>query len=158
MTRARAAQPTSDTPRYFVQVGSFTQAENVETLVNRLQAAGFDVSTTEAETPTGTVTKVQVGPAASRDAADELLNELKRRNVVRMALFYLLGAWVVLQVADVLFEALELPAAWDRLVLALVIISLLAAIFIDRATGVMNRLKRQMIWNLSLKSMKVRAK
>jgi cell division septation protein DedD len=74
---APPAQPSSDTPRYFVQVGSFTRPENAETLVNRLQAAGFDVSTTEAETPTGTVTKVQVGPAASRDAADELLNELK---------------------------------------------------------------------------------
>jgi tetratricopeptide (TPR) repeat protein len=42
--------------------------------------------------------------------------ELKRRNVVRMALFYLLGAWVVLQVADVLVGVVGLPDWTLRLV------------------------------------------
>ena len=51
-----------------------------------------------------------------------LFAELKRRNVVRMAMLYVVASWILLQVADVLFEALELPSAWDRLVLALVIL------------------------------------
>ena len=72
-----SVQPTSDIAGYFVQVGSFTQPENAVTLVNRLEAAGFDVSTTEAESATGMFTKVLVGPAASQDAADELLIQLK---------------------------------------------------------------------------------
>jgi cell division septation protein DedD len=76
---APQAQPASDTPRYYVQVGSFTQPENAEALVSSLQAAGFNVSMAESESSTGTVTKVQVGPADSRDAADELLDELKAR-------------------------------------------------------------------------------
>ena len=37
-------------------------------------------------------------------------------------MLYVVASWLLLQVADVLFEALELPAAWDRLVLALVIL------------------------------------
>jgi hypothetical protein len=37
------------------------------------------------------------------------LSELKRRNVFRMAIAYLVFGWLVLQVADVLFPALHLP-------------------------------------------------
>jgi TolB-like protein/thioredoxin-like negative regulator of GroEL len=51
-----------------------------------------------------------------------LLEELKRRNVFRMAVLYLVASWVILQVADVLFDALELPATWARLVLAVLIL------------------------------------
>jgi len=59
-----------------------------------------------------------------------LFEELKRRNVFKVALLYLVAAWLILQVADVLFEALELPASWLRLVLALLILGLpLAIIF-----------------------------
>ena len=38
-----------------------------------------------------------------------LLAELKRRNVFRVAIAYLVAAWVLLQVADVLLPALRLP-------------------------------------------------
>ena len=51
-----------------------------------------------------------------------LFDELKRRNVARMAALYVVASWLVLQVADYLFDALELPSAWDRLVLALIIL------------------------------------
>jgi TolB-like protein/Tfp pilus assembly protein PilF len=50
------------------------------------------------------------------------IEELKRRNVVRMAVLYLVTSWVILQVADLLFDAMELPAAWARGVLALLIL------------------------------------
>ncbi|HUH12084.1 MAG TPA: hypothetical protein VMK65_03205 [Longimicrobiales bacterium] len=41
----------------------------------------------------------------------ELISELRRRHVFRVAAAYTLGAWVVLQVADVVVPALELPVA-----------------------------------------------
>ena len=47
------------------------------------------------------------------------LEELKRRNVFRVAIFYLVTAWLTLQVSALLFEALELPSTWTRLVIAL---------------------------------------
>jgi TolB-like protein len=51
-----------------------------------------------------------------------LFAELKRRNVFRMAVLYVVASWVILQVADVLFDAMELPPEWTRLILAVVIL------------------------------------
>ena len=48
-----------------------------------------------------------------------LFAELQRRNVVRMAIFYIVVSWLVLQVADVLFEQLGVPPWAFRLVLGL---------------------------------------
>lgn len=57
-------------------------------------------------------------------------DELKRRNVVRAAVLYFIASWLILQVADVLFDAMELPAVWVRLVLAILILGFpLALIF-----------------------------
>ena len=39
----------------------------------------------------------------------KLLAELKRRNVLRMAGLYLVGAWMVVQVASTVFPAFGLP-------------------------------------------------
>lgn len=59
-----------------------------------------------------------------------LFEELKRRNVVRMAALYIIASWLILQIADVLFDALELPPVWVRLVLAVLILGFpLALIF-----------------------------
>lgn len=44
------------------------------------------------------------------------LTELKRRNVIRVAIFYGAGAWLILQVADVLLELLDAPGGSLRLV------------------------------------------
>lgn len=44
------------------------------------------------------------------------LTELKRRNVIRIAIFYGAGAWLILQVADVLLQLLEAPGGSLRLV------------------------------------------
>lgn len=48
--------------------------------------------------------------------------ELKRRNVFRVAMFYVVASWLILQVTDVLFDTLELPSTWARLVLAILIL------------------------------------
>ena len=36
-------------------------------------------------------------------------NELKRRNVFRVAVAYLAGAWLLIEVADTLFEGFGIP-------------------------------------------------
>ena len=38
------------------------------------------------------------------------LAELRRRNVIRMAGWYVVGAWLIVQVASIVFPAFELPA------------------------------------------------
>ena len=51
-----------------------------------------------------------------------VLGELKRRNVVRVAAFYLLAAWLTLQVTELLFDLLELPTWSARLVFGLLVV------------------------------------
>jgi len=53
-----------------------------------------------------------------------LFNELKRRNVIRVAVFYVVASWLILQVAELLFDALDLPGTWLRLVLALLLLAM----------------------------------
>ena len=48
--------------------------------------------------------------------------ELNRRNVIKVAVLYVVASWLVLQVADLLFDALDLPEPWLRLVLAMLIL------------------------------------
>jgi hypothetical protein len=43
------------------------------------------------------------------------LREARRRNVFRTAALYVVGAWLSLQVADVLFPAFGMPKAAIRL-------------------------------------------
>jgi TolB-like protein len=47
------------------------------------------------------------------------IEELKRRNVIRMAVLYGIASWLILQIADVLFDQLEVPGWAFRLVLGL---------------------------------------
>ncbi len=51
-----------------------------------------------------------------------LFNELKRRNVIKVALLYTVAAWLILQVADVLFEQLGLPGWAFRFIFGLLVI------------------------------------
>jgi TolB-like protein len=52
-------------------------------------------------------------------------SELKRRNVIRVALAYLVLSWIVLQIADVLVDTMELPGVWSRAVLGLLLVGFL---------------------------------
>ena len=59
-----------------------------------------------------------------------LFAELKRRNVLRVALLYIAVSWLLLQVADILLETLDVPEWGMRFILVLLIIGLpLAVIF-----------------------------
>ena len=51
--------------------------------------------------------------------------ELKRRNVIRVGLAYLVLSWLALQIADVLVDTMELPAVWSRAVLGLLVVGFL---------------------------------
>lgn len=52
----------------------------------------------------------------------KLFSELKRRNVVRVALAYIVLGWVVLQVGDVLFDMFETPAWVGKTLAALLLL------------------------------------
>ena len=57
-----------------------------------------------------------------------LIAELRRRNVVRVALLYGLAAWLILQVADVLVPALGLPVTALRFVSLILILGFPVAV------------------------------
>ena len=48
-----------------------------------------------------------------------VVSELKRRNVLRMAVLYIVVAWAIVQVADVLIGLASLPASLGQVVLGL---------------------------------------
>ncbi|MEM9300945.1 MAG: hypothetical protein AAGE01_02470 [Pseudomonadota bacterium] len=53
-----------------------------------------------------------------------LFEELKRRNVIRLGVLYLVASWLILQVGDILFDVLELPSWTLKLVLGLLVLGL----------------------------------
>jgi adenylate cyclase len=61
----------------------------------------------------------------------KFLAELKRRNVIRMAGLYLVGAWLIVQVASTVFPAFELPSWALRGVIALLAIGFVPALVIS---------------------------
>ena len=56
-----------------------------------------------------------------------ILTELKRRNVVRMAGLYLVGAWLLVQVAGTLLPVFDAPAWVMKTVVALLAVGLMPA-------------------------------
>jgi TolB-like protein/Tfp pilus assembly protein PilF len=63
----------------------------------------------------------QPAPEGTLDVPS-IFAELKRRNVIRVALLYGLAAWVILQAAGLLFGLLELPNWAGKLVLGLLLL------------------------------------
>ena len=57
-----------------------------------------------------------------------LLSELKRRNVFRVATFYAVAGWVLLQAGDLLFGALDVPPWAIKLLLGLLLLGFPLAI------------------------------
>ena len=56
--------------------------------------------------------------------------ELKRRNVVRVGIAYAVGAWVLLQIFDVVGEILDLPDWGGKLILVLIVIGFFLTLFL----------------------------
>jgi TolB-like protein len=57
-----------------------------------------------------------------------LFNELKRRNVIRVSMAYLAGAWLILQVADTVIPWLGLGDAVGRILLIALIVGFIPAV------------------------------
>ena len=60
----------------------------------------------------------------------QLFDELKRRNVFRVGFAYLVGAWLVLQVVDVVRPIFEFPAWVPRLIFLLIVIGFFVALIV----------------------------
>ncbi|MEJ2513596.1 MAG: hypothetical protein P8080_02550 [Gammaproteobacteria bacterium] len=61
-------------------------------------------------------------------AARSLISELKRRNVIRVAVAYAVLSWLVLQVADVLIDALDLSGDYSKFIVVLLALGLIPAL------------------------------
>jgi TolB-like protein len=61
---------------------------------------------------------------------DKFFKELRRRNVVRVAGVYAVAGWVLVQIATTLEDSMNLPAWFDGLVVALLIIGLPVALIL----------------------------
>ena len=57
-----------------------------------------------------------------------LFDELKRRNLIRVGIAYLVAAWLLLQITDILVPILALPESAARFVLLLLVIGLIPAL------------------------------
>jgi TolB-like protein/cytochrome c-type biogenesis protein CcmH/NrfG len=60
----------------------------------------------------------------------KLFSELKRRNVIRVGIAYVVAAWVMLQVADLVFEAIKAPDWVLQALLTLLVLGFFAAVII----------------------------
>lgn len=74
------------------------------------------------------------GGTAADDAAPRtprgVFRELRRRKVFRVAAAYVVLAWVLLQLGDVVFDFLEVPIWAGKLLLALLVLGLPVAVFL----------------------------
>ncbi|NCF29849.1 MAG: FHA domain-containing protein, partial [Gammaproteobacteria bacterium] len=55
--------------------------------------------------------------SADDTPVSRLLREMRRRRVFRTAALYIVGTWLVMQVADVVFPAMDIPERAIRYVL-----------------------------------------
>jgi adenylate cyclase len=51
-----------------------------------------------------------------------LLQELKRRNVVKVGVLYVVASWLLLQAAELLFDAMNVPEEWLRFLIAILVL------------------------------------
>ena len=63
-------------------------------------------------------------------------SELKRRKVLRVAAAYVVSSWVLLQVADLLTDILELPEWAPKLVLLILVVGFVPALILSWAYDV----------------------
>jgi len=65
-------------PAWTIQLGAFQNKENINTLLKKLNKAGFQVHTIPKEVMEGQLTRVFVGPDISKKVLEEKLPRLKR--------------------------------------------------------------------------------
>ena len=84
-TETEKSEPVNQTaktafadPAWTIQLGAFQNKENINTLLKKLNKAGFQVHTIPKEVMEGQLTRVFVGPDVSKKALEEKLPRLKR--------------------------------------------------------------------------------
>lgn len=73
---APASRATAE-GRYQINVGLFAQRDNAQRAVERLQGAGLPVKTQDLARASGTLTRVRVGPFATREQADAAAAQIR---------------------------------------------------------------------------------
>jgi TolB-like protein/tetratricopeptide (TPR) repeat protein/DNA-binding winged helix-turn-helix (wHTH) protein len=86
--------------------------------------APFQLAAQSPATPAGAPHALPIPPQTSIGFLQGLFAELRRRHVFRVAGTYLVGMWLVLQVAETTFEPLRLPEWWLGALTILVIVGL----------------------------------
>ena len=71
------AEVSSDTPRYLVQVGSFSNEKNANALASQLRADNLPVLMDVVDRTAGRLHRVRVGPYAERAEADAVVSSLR---------------------------------------------------------------------------------
>lgn len=74
-----AESDSESTPRYLVQVASFSSEKNANALASRLKADNLSVLMDVVERPAGLLHRVRVGPYAERSDADALVADLRSK-------------------------------------------------------------------------------
>jgi cell division septation protein DedD len=73
------AESSPDTPRYLVQVGSFSSEKNANALASQLRADNFPVLMDVVDRAAGRLHRVRVGPYAERAEADTVVSSLRTK-------------------------------------------------------------------------------
>lgn len=73
--------------RWLIQVGSFSQKENANTLRNQLRKQGFSAFIeTDESTGQGTLYKLRIGPELDKKKAEEMKLRLEKKNNIKTIL------------------------------------------------------------------------
>ena len=78
----RAVKPSNTLPeRWAVQIGSFTEESNARNLLRRVQALGLPVFIRRVANDTKQMTRVLVGPFATKATATEFMTKLRKQAI-----------------------------------------------------------------------------
>jgi adenylate cyclase len=64
-----------------------------------------------------------------------LFNELKRRNVIRVALFYIIAAWLLVQVAETVLPLFDVPDGVLRGLVILLVLGFVPALVLPGSSS-----------------------
>jgi DNA-binding winged helix-turn-helix (wHTH) protein/predicted transcriptional regulator len=89
------------------------------------------ISSTAVDVPIPSTGAAAPGPNVDdRPATGGLFTELKRRSVFRVGIAYLISAWVLLQIGDIAFDFLEVPAWAGKLLIVFLVLGLPIALIL----------------------------
>ena len=80
---APAPKPAASNVGFAVQLGAFSQAADANALRDKLRAAGFSAFVQQVKTDKGTLSRVRVGPVASRADAEALKSQVAAKSGIQ---------------------------------------------------------------------------